>query len=109
LILDLTQSARPVDEELRRLGVKDGSPVAVFQVKRDLAYGLDFYRNQPISYYENEGPLDMPHGIPAGEHVVVTRAGNGDAVQAAVSPRAVKRLGAFPPRQLEFFLVSSAR
>src|SRR5215475_4767955 len=64
LILDLTQSARPVDQELRRLGVKDGTPVAVFQVKRDLAYGLDFYRNQPISYYENEGPLDMPHGIP---------------------------------------------
>jgi 4-amino-4-deoxy-L-arabinose transferase-like glycosyltransferase len=109
LILDLTQSARPVDQELRRLGVKDGTPVAVFQVRRDLAYGLDFYRKQPISYYENEGPLDMPHGIPAEEHVVVTRAGNGDAVEAAASPRAVKRLGAFPPRQLEFFLVSSAR
>src|SRR5262249_51619615 len=109
LILDLTQSARPVDQELRRLGVKGGTPVAVFQVRRDLAYGLNFYRNQPISYYEDERPGDMPHGIPAEEHVVVTRAGNGDAVQAAVGPREVKRLGAFPPRQLEFFLVSSAR
>lgn len=51
----------------------------------------------------------MPHGIPAEEHVVVTGAGNGDAVRAAVSPRAVKQLGTFPSRQLEFFVVSSAR
>jgi hypothetical protein len=68
-----------------------------------------FTGNQSISYYEGEGPRDMPHGIPAEEHVVVTRAGNGDAVQAAVSPRAVKRLGAFPPRDLEFFLVSDSK
>ena len=109
LILDLTQSARPVDQELRRLGVNEGTPVAVFTVRRDLAYGLNFYRNRPISYYEGEGPRDMPHGIPAEQHVVVTKAGNGDAVQAAVSPRAVKRLGAFPPRDLEFFLVSNSK
>src|SRR5262249_60701476 len=93
LILDLTQSARPVDQELRRLGVKGGTPVAVFQVRRDLAYGLNFYRNQPISYYEDERPGDMPHGIPAEEHVVFTRAANDDAVQAVVGPRGVRRLG----------------
>jgi hypothetical protein len=113
LILDITQSARPVDLQLRQLGVRAGvnedTPVAVFDVKRDLAYGLDFYRNQAVSYYEREGPRDLPSGIPSGEHVVITRAGNAGAVQAAVAPRQVTRLGSYPPQHLEFFLVSNPK
>ncbi len=108
LILDITQSARPVDLKLRRLGVKDATPVAVFNVKRDLVYGLNFYRNQPVGYY-SEGPQDLPSGVPGAEHVVIAREGNISAVQAAVSPRQVTRLGGFPPQHLEFFLVASAR
>ncbi len=117
LILDITRSARPVDLELRKqlrqlgvkVSVKEDMPVAVFNVKRDLAYGLNFYRNQAISYYEREGPRDLPSGIPAGDHVVVARAGNAGAVQAAVSPRQATRLGSFPPQHLEFFLVSNPK
>src|SRR5260370_2107361 len=109
LILDLTQSPRPADLQLRNLGVKDSTPVSVFNVKRDLAYGLTFYRNRPIAYYDAEGPRDLPHGIPAEEHVVVTNAGNGDAVQAAVGQRRFQAVGSFPIQNLEFFLVSSAK
>lgn len=109
LILDMTQSARPVDLQLRRLGVKDGTPIAVFNVRRDVAYGLNFYRNQPITYYESDRPRDLPSGIPAQEHVVVAQTGNEDAVRAAVGPRQVTRLGAFPPQHLEFFLVSNLK
>jgi 4-amino-4-deoxy-L-arabinose transferase-like glycosyltransferase len=105
LIVDITQSARPIDLQLRRLGYAD-TPVAVFNVRRDIAYGLNFYRDRAVSYYEQGGPRDLPYGIPAGEHVVVTKAGNGDAVQAAVGRRQVTLLGGFPPQHLEFFLVS---
>lgn len=109
LIIDITQSARPVDLELRRLGVKQETPVAVFDVRRDLAYGLTFYRNQPVSYYEPDGPRDLPSGVPSGEHVVITRAGNAAAVQAVVGPRQATRVGIFPPQHLEFFLVSNPK
>jgi len=108
LIVDITQSARPVDAQLRRLGYGQ-MPVAVFNVRRDIAYGLNFYRNHPVSYYEQGGPRDLPYGIPASEHVVVTRSGNADAVQAAVGDRKVTSLGVFPPQRLEFFLVSGAK
>lgn len=109
LILDLTQSARPVDLQLRSLGIKGDMPVALFNVRRDLAYGLNFYRNQPITYYDPEPPRDLIHKIPDEEHVVICKAGSADAVRAVVSPRQVKALGGFPLQHLEFFLVSSAK
>jgi hypothetical protein len=41
--------------------------------------------------------------------LVVAREGNAGAVQAAVAPRQVTRLGGFPPQHLEFFLVSNPK
>jgi len=89
--------------------VAASDPVASFNVKRQVAYGLDFYRNQPISHYEQEGPLDMPSGIPSGRHVVVAREGSLGAVQAVAGDREVKSIGTFPPQHLEFFVVSAAK
>jgi 4-amino-4-deoxy-L-arabinose transferase-like glycosyltransferase len=99
LIVDLTQSARPIDAELRRAGVTS-EPVAVFNVKRDVEYGLNFYRNQPISRYERDG-------VPEQEHVVVAKAGGVAAVQALTAPRKVTLIGAFVPQRLEFFRISN--
>lgn len=106
--IDRTQSARPVNQRLLELGAA-GQPVAVFNVKRQVAYGLDFYRNQAISHYEQEGPLDLPSGIPAGRHVVVAKEGSLGAVQAAVGDRQVTQMGTFPAQHLEFFQVSAAK
>jgi hypothetical protein len=106
--IDRTQSARPVNQRLQELGAA-GQPVAVFNVKRQVAYGLDFYRNQAISHYEQEGPLDLPSGIPAGRHVVVAKEGSLGAVQAAVGDRQVTQMGTFPAQHLEFFQVSAAK
>lgn len=106
--IDNTQSARPIAEELSRRSPVD-LPVATFNVRRDIAYGLDFYRNQPISHYEQEGPVDLPAGIPAGRHIVVARKGSLDAVQAVVGDRSVVPIGEFRARQLEFFLVGAAK
>jgi len=107
--IDRTQSARPINQELAKLGVSASAPVATFNVKRQVAYGLDFYRNQPISHYEHEGPLDMPTGIPSGMHVVVAKEGSLGAVQAAVGNRQVQPIGTFPLQHLEFFQVSAAK
>jgi 4-amino-4-deoxy-L-arabinose transferase-like glycosyltransferase len=107
--IDRTQSARPVNQRLAELGVSASDTVASFNVKRQVAYGLDFYRNQPISHYEQEGPLDMPSGIPSGRHIVVAREGSLGAVQAVAGNRQVTSIGTFPPQHLEFFQVSAAK
>src|SRR5579859_1853533 len=107
--IDRTQSARPIDQRLTELGVTATEPVATFNVKRQVAYGLDFYRNQPISHYEHEGPLDMPSGIPPERHVVVAKEGSLGAVQATVGNRQVLSIGTFPLQHLEFFQVSAAK
>jgi 4-amino-4-deoxy-L-arabinose transferase-like glycosyltransferase len=107
--IDRAQSSRPINQRLAELGVPADEPVASFNVKRQVAYGLDFYRNQPISHYEQEGPLDMPSGVPSGRHVVVAREGSLGAVQAVAGDREVKNIGTFPPQHLEFFQVSAAK
>jgi 4-amino-4-deoxy-L-arabinose transferase-like glycosyltransferase len=107
-VIDQVQSARAVQERLVQLGASNG-PVAVFNVRRDVAYGLNFYRNQPISHYESDGPPDLPSGIPPEKHIVVTKEGNEDAIQALVGDRQVLRLGGFPQQHLEFFRVAGER
>lgn len=96
-VIDEVSSARPVEAQLHELAPQ--VPIAVFNVKRDVEYGLNFYRNQPLSRYER-------NEVPAEAHVVVVREGNGGAVQAAVGRRQISPLGSFPPQHLEFFLVS---
>jgi 4-amino-4-deoxy-L-arabinose transferase-like glycosyltransferase len=106
--IDRTQSVRPIQQRLAELGVAD-VPLAVFNVKRQVTYGLIFYRNQAISHYEQEGPADLPSGIPSARHVVVAKEGSLGAVQAVVGDRQVTSIGTFPPQHLEFFQVSAAK
>ena len=40
--------------------------VAVFRVRRDMEYGLSFYRNREVANYEESG-------VPAEQHVLVVR------------------------------------
>lgn len=100
-VLDQTQSARMVEVALDRSGAGD-DPVAVFNVKRDVEYGLNFYRNQPISRYERDG-------IPARKHVVIAKEGNEDAIRALVGDRQISTIGTFAPQHLQFFLVGETR
>ncbi|MDP9040178.1 MAG: glycosyltransferase family 39 protein [Acidobacteriota bacterium] len=63
--LDRNYSARPLAQEMERLA-PDTRLVVVHNVKRDMVYGLAFYRNQePLSYDRT--------GIPPGQHLLVIR------------------------------------
>jgi 4-amino-4-deoxy-L-arabinose transferase-like glycosyltransferase len=96
-VLDETLSARPVAQELARLSRQQLPVVAL--APRELEYGLQFYRNQPITHFE----LGQ---APAGEHLVVAPAGALHYLQRNVPGRQVVLLGNFPPQRLEFFYVS---
>jgi 4-amino-4-deoxy-L-arabinose transferase-like glycosyltransferase len=106
--LDNALSARIVDAQMRELGIGK-VPLAVFHVRREVAYGLNFYRNQQVSWYEPNGPRDLPSGVPATEHVVIARQGSAAEIESRVAPRQVTRLGDLSPQHLEYFLVSNSK
>ncbi|HEU4416729.1 MAG TPA: glycosyltransferase family 39 protein [Candidatus Angelobacter sp.] len=112
-VLDRALSSRAVQARLVELGQGEG-PVAVFHVRRDIVYGLNFYRNQPITYYD-DGPADMPPKAPPGpkplpgKHLVIAPQGSYAEVQKQLGSRAVASIGDFPARRLEFFLVGAAK
>jgi 4-amino-4-deoxy-L-arabinose transferase-like glycosyltransferase len=62
-LLDLNYSARPLAREIQRAD-PNAKVVAEFNVRRDLVYGLAFYRDQQIVSYTGGG-------VPEGEHLVV--------------------------------------
>jgi 4-amino-4-deoxy-L-arabinose transferase-like glycosyltransferase len=63
--LDLNYSARPLARQIAAAAPNE-TIVAVQDVKRDMVYGLAFYRNQRPIHYDTDG-------VPNGEHILVTR------------------------------------
>lgn len=99
--IDNHYSARPVAHELSGMKLET-RPLAVFQVRRDLRYGLGFYRNQRIWNYD-EGE------IPATEHVLVANAAQPDGraeLERKLPGRKLLRVGGFPAQKLDFYWVS---
>ena len=98
-VVDAKESARPVARELN--GIDGGkSPVAVFGVRRELQYGLNFYRNQPVPAYDTGE-------IPASDHLLVARAGSESALHALAPGRRFSHVGQFTAQQVEYYWVSS--
>ena len=106
-LLDSTYSARPLAERLATL-VPPSETVAVFRVRRDMEYGLAFYRNHQVANYDEVG-------VPAEEHVLVVRvAGKGgvdlrsqEALGEYLEGRHYEQLFAWPDQELVVYLVGS--
>ena len=104
-LLDRSYSARPLAIKLGTLAPADET-VAVFRVRRDVEYGLAFYRNHEVVNYEQSG-------VPAQEHLLVARvAGRGGVdlhTQAALGEylegRQYEPLFSWPEQGLEVYLV----
>ncbi len=64
-LLDRSYSARPLAERLNTL-VPANETIAVFRVRRDMEYGLAFYRNHEVANYDEVG-------VPAEDHILVVR------------------------------------
>ncbi len=98
--LDQTLSARPLALELANVETHT-LPVAVCGVRRELEYGLAFYRNQAIVRYE-------AGGIPAEEHLLVSLPQWKDNVLKATVGRRISLLGHFAPQDVDYYWVAAA-
>jgi hypothetical protein len=100
-IIDVLQSARPVQITLGQTAIGEIPSVAVYDVPRSVEYGLGFYRNQKISSYER-------NEIPEGDHLVVAAAGSKAELELEfrLKGRRVTRVGGFAPQHLDFYVVS---
>ncbi len=106
-LLDRSYSARPLAERLDTVAPSDET-VAVFRVRRDVEYGLSFYRNHAVVNYEESG-------VPDEQHLLVMRvAGRGGVdlhTQAALAEylegRQYEQLFSWPEQGLVVYLVGS--
>jgi len=104
-LLDRTYSARPLAERLESIAPVDET-VAVFRVRRDVEYGLAFYRNSEVVNYEETG-------VPDEQHLLVVRVTGRRGVdlhsQAALDQylegRPYEELFGWPEQGLEVYLV----
>ncbi|HYE24189.1 MAG TPA: glycosyltransferase family 39 protein [Clostridia bacterium] len=111
--VDLADSARPVARLLTAVGVSPETQVATFKVRRDVAFGMGFYRNQTAMAYEgleiSPGRRVTPPGMPPGEHVVIAREGSLPELRELLPGRDLVLLGYFRPQRLEIYSVTAAR
>lgn len=106
--LDRTYSARPLAEKLDT-SAPAIQTVAVFDVRRDMEYGLAFYRNREVVNYKEEG-------VPTEQHLLVARVtgshGNDLHTPAALEEylegRHYEPLFSWPEQGLEVYLVGAA-
>lgn len=106
-LIDRTYSARPLAERIAAL-VPDDETVAVFRVRRDIEYGLSFYRNREVINYENSG-------VPDGRHLLVVRVTgrngvdlhNAGALDEYLEGRHYEPLFAWPEQGLVVYLVGA--
>jgi 4-amino-4-deoxy-L-arabinose transferase-like glycosyltransferase len=104
-MLDRSYSARPLAERIAKIVPADET-VAVFRVRRDMEYGLAFYRNHEVANYDEVG-------VPPEEHILVVRvAGKGGvdlgsqaALEEYLEGRHYEPLFNWPEQELVVYLV----
>jgi 4-amino-4-deoxy-L-arabinose transferase-like glycosyltransferase len=107
-LLDRTYSARPLADQLAAQPVPADETVAVFQVRRDVEYGLAFYRNSEVVEYEHAA-------VPKGQHLLVARETGRGGVDLRTSAdlelylegRHYEQLFTWPEQGLVVYLVGS--
>ncbi|UWZ84759.1 ArnT family glycosyltransferase [Occallatibacter riparius] len=106
-VLDRSYSARPLAEKLENYAPPTET-VAVFRVRRDVEYGLAFYRNHEVANYAETG-------VPNEQHLLVARvSGRGGAdlhtpadLEQYLEGRHYEDLFSWPEQGLEVYLVGA--
>jgi 4-amino-4-deoxy-L-arabinose transferase-like glycosyltransferase len=97
--LDLNYSARPLAREMAKLAPQT-RVLALLNVKRDMDYGLNFYRDQKPSHYD-----DPAEGVPEQEHLLVVRASDLSDLDQYLAGRIYEPLFLYPTQGLAVYRV----
>jgi 4-amino-4-deoxy-L-arabinose transferase-like glycosyltransferase len=98
--LDETYSARPLAREIANIETHP-LPLAVYHVRRELEYGLTFYRNRLTFNYDWGS-------IPAEEHLLVAPENSQSAIAKLVADRRVSYLGHYAAQRVDYYWVAAA-
>ncbi len=101
-LLDRSYSARPLARILDPI-LKPGEVLAVYRVRRDVEYGLSFYRNKEVVNYEQDGIL----GIPAEPHILVVRESYAPDLRQLLQGRSYEPLFIYPNQGLIVYFVAA--
>jgi 4-amino-4-deoxy-L-arabinose transferase-like glycosyltransferase len=98
--LDQMLSARPLAQEIAAVEVRP-LPLAVYHVRRELEYGLTFYRNHLTFNYDWGS-------VPKEEHLLVAPENSQAAISNLVAGRRVSYLGHYAAQHVDYFWVAAA-
>jgi 4-amino-4-deoxy-L-arabinose transferase-like glycosyltransferase len=98
-LIDLTYSARPLSHILDQIAPSDGT-IAVYKVRRDVEYGISFYRDRKVVNYE----LD---GIPSQQHILVARESYVGELRQKLTGRRYEPLFVYPAQNLVVYAVAA--
>ncbi len=98
--LDQTLSARPLAQEISGVETRR-LPLAIFHVRRELEYGLTFYRNQLTFNYDWGS-------VPLAEHLLVAPENSKLAIEGLMPGRRVSYLGHYPAQHLDYYWIGPA-
>ena len=100
-LIDLTYSARPLTLILNQIAPLDGT-VAVYKVRRDVEYGVSYYRDRKVVNYE----LD---GIPVEQHILLARESYVNELREKLVGRRYEPLFVYPAQNLVVYAVAAAQ
>ncbi len=95
--LDLNYSARPLAREIAKQAPNEPI-VATLYIKRDMDYGLAFYRNERLVHYDQDG-------VPNAEHILVLRANDTESLDRFLAGRVYEPLFLYESQGLEVYKV----
>ncbi len=106
--LDLNYSARPLAREIQHVAPGE-KVVAVADIKRDMDYGLAFYRNEPVIHYEIDQTGQVAGNVPPEEHVLVIKTVDAPKLEQWLSGRVYEPLFLYDWQGLSVYKVYPRR
>jgi 4-amino-4-deoxy-L-arabinose transferase-like glycosyltransferase len=97
--LDINYSARPLADQIKR-EAPDVKIIAADSIKRDMDYGLAFYRNQQLVHYDKDG-------VPDQEHLLVIRTNDSSDLEHYLAGRIYRPLFLYESQGLAVYRVAA--
>ncbi|HVJ06829.1 MAG TPA: glycosyltransferase family 39 protein [Acidisarcina sp.] len=98
--IDDSYSARHLSRLLEQVAPSTET-VAVYRVRRDVEYGVAFYRNHEVANYEG------PAGVPAEEHILIVREAYAAEILPYLGGRSYTPLFTYPAQNLVVYKIAA--